>query len=190
MSVKKKLSFNPITGMFDYIVKHLTSGVTPGTYGSATQVPQFTVNADGHVTNVALQTINPTNLTYTTFTATADVTRTATTFAAIADMTSTPAAGTYLALWSAEVRMSNVNGRGEVALFVGGVQQTVFTRAIEMEVALLRGLIGTAIMENGAESIIGVLTFNGTQTAQVGFRSVDGQTITVGNRSFTLLRIG
>jgi hypothetical protein len=190
MSVKKKLSFNPLTGMFDYIVKHLPSGIVVGSYGSASQVPRFTVDANGHVTAVALQTINPTSLTFQNFTSTTDVTRTANTFAVVTSMVApTPAAGTYLVLYNAETRVSNVNGRGEVAMFVGGVQQTVYTKAIELEVALLLGVIGSSILETGASAIIGTVPVNGSQDIDIRFRSVDGQTITIGHRSLTVVRV-
>src|SRR5208282_124966 len=36
------------------VISHLPSGVTPGTYGDATHVPEFTVEGDGHVTAVTL----------------------------------------------------------------------------------------------------------------------------------------
>lgn len=38
-------------------ISHATSGVTAATYGSATQVPQFAVNATGHITGVTNVTI-------------------------------------------------------------------------------------------------------------------------------------
>lgn len=57
------------TGSLNTTISHATSGVTAGTYGSATSVPVFSVNATGHVTGVTDTTISVTTATkYTTCT--------------------------------------------------------------------------------------------------------------------------
>ena len=130
------------------------------------------------------------SLSYYTATGTSTLTRTAGTFTTVASMTHTPIAGTYLAIWSAQVRTGNASGQGEVAIFVGATQQTALTHQTELEVTIVLGLFGVANLTEGGGSIIGVVTANGTDAVTVQYRSVDRQTVTITNRSFTLLRIG
>lgn len=167
-------------------ISHANSAVSAGTYGSSTQIPQFTVDARGHLTNASNQTLN---IGHTYLSSTTVVSRTANTFTTINGMTTTPAAGTYLCIYSGEARMSNLNGLGEISFFVAGTQQSATTRAIEIEVALLLGLIGSSIVETGASISVGIFTVNGSQTIDVRYRSVDGQTISIGNRTLALIKV-
>lgn len=126
---------------------------------------------------------------YYSATGTSTLTRTAGTFTTISGMTHTPASGTYLAIWSGHIRVSDVSGNGEVAIFVGGVQQIPLTHGIELEVTVALGIIGVAKLTEGAGNIIGIVSVNGSQVVDVRYRSIDGQTVTITNRSFTLLRV-
>ena len=126
---------------------------------------------------------------YYSATGTSTLTRTARTFTTVAGMTHTPLAGTYLAIWSGQVRTGNASGAGETAIFVGATQQAALTHQTELEVTIILGLLGIANLTEGAGNIIGVVTANGTDAVTVQYRSVDGQTITITNRSFVLLRI-
>lgn len=130
-----------------------------------------------------------TSLAYHVVTGTSTLTRTANTFTTVSGMTVTPIAGTYLAIWSGQTRLSNLNGRGETAIFVGGTQQTHLSHESEIEIALLLGLIGTAIMTEGSSNIIGIVTTDGTQAVDVRYRSIDGETMTITNRTLILLRV-
>lgn len=130
--------------------------------------------------------------TYLYKTGTSTLTRTASTFTTITDMTtsgSTPVAGTYFVFFRADIEVGDLNGQGETAVFVGGTQVTELTAQIELEVALLLGIIGTARLKIGAGSLMGVATVNGTQDIDVRYRSVDGQTVTITNRSFLIVRV-
>lgn len=126
---------------------------------------------------------------YYNATGTSTLTRTAGTFTTVTAMTHTPLAGTYLAIWSAQVRVGNASGQGEVAIFVGATQQTPLTHQTELEVTVVLSLLGVANLTEGGGNIIGVVTANGTDAVTVQYRSVDGQTVTITKRSFTLLRI-
>lgn len=126
---------------------------------------------------------------YYSATGTSTLTRTAGTFITVTGMTHKPAAGTYLAIWSAHVRTNDVSGNGEVAIFVGGIQQTPLTHGIELDVTIILGALGVAKLTEGAGNIIGVISVNGSQTVDVQYRSIDRQTVTITNRSFVLLRL-
>lgn len=124
-------------------------------------------------------------------TGTSTVTTTSSNFSTVSGMSiANPSAGTYLAVWSADVQTGSVNGQAEVAVFVGGTQQTSLTRQTQITVALLLGIIGTCYVREGGSNIIGPVTVDGTQTVEVKFRSVDGTTQTIRNRGLTLIRIG
>jgi hypothetical protein len=58
LSALAPINFNPGTGQ----ITHLTSGVTPGTYGSSTQIPIVTVNDKGHITGMNTASISSTFL--------------------------------------------------------------------------------------------------------------------------------
>lgn len=63
ISATVPILYNNVTG----VISHQASGATPGTYGSTTQIPVFTVNATGHITSIsqvaATTTALSTNLT-------------------------------------------------------------------------------------------------------------------------------
>lgn len=127
---------------------------------------------------------------YYSATGTSTLTTTSTTFSVVSGMTMTPVAGTYLVMFSADVEARNVNGQGEVQIFNGGSAVTGTNRQIELEVALLLGLIGTARLNIGAGCLFGVVTANGTNAIDIRYRSIDGQTITITSRAMFAFRIG
>lgn len=126
---------------------------------------------------------------YYNATGTSTLTRTAATFTTVNGMTHTPEAGTYLAFWSGQVDVTNTSGQGEVAIFVNGVQQTALTHQTQIVVTVVLGVLGAASITEGGSNITGIVTANGTDVVDVRFRSVDGRTITLSNRSFVLIRV-
>lgn len=122
---------------------------------------------------------------------TSAVTTSSGTFSVISSQTITPAAGTYLVIWSGSFAVINgANGSGELAIFLGGTQQTVTTRTAGINVALLLGLIGTSTVNPGGDSSICILSPNGSQAIDVRFRSISGDTIQASRGNLILLRIG
>lgn len=123
---------------------------------------------------------------------TSAVSTTSSTFSMVDSLTLTPSmAGTYLVLWSGNVRTANgANGNGEVAIFSSGSQITDSTRSVNINVALLLGIIGTSTINNNAGSITTVTTVNGSQAIDVRFRSTSGDTVTADRGRLTVLKIG
>lgn len=130
-----------------------------------------------------------TSLLYYSTSATSTLTSTSSTFATVGSMTLTPIAGTYLIMFSADIETGSVNGRGELQLFNGGTAVAGTNRELELEVALLLGLIGTARIRAGASCFFGIVTANGTNAIDVRYRSVDGQTITIKSRAMIAIRV-
>ena len=121
---------------------------------------------------------------------TSAVTTTSSTFAQVDGLTLTPPAGTYIAHWSGNVAVtSGANGTGQIALFIDTTQQTVSTRSFGITVALLLGLIGTATTQPGGGESSMPLTVNGSQSINVKFKSVSGDTCQATQGILYLVRI-
>lgn len=124
-------------------------------------------------------------------TATANATTTSGTNSVISGMTLTPVAGTYLVLYSGTIGTSDVNNSGEVSIYTGATQVTHTVRVTGINVALLLGLIGTSTVNEGAGQTQAVVTVDGATAISVQFRRTVGSgTITVGQRSMIILRVG
>lgn len=117
------------------------------------------------------------------------ISTTSSSFSLVRGMFYTPPAGTYYFSWSGDVSVTNTSGQGEVAIFVGGTQQTALTRQTQITVTVVVGVLGVASSQEGASNITGVITVNGSQVIQVKYRSVNGQTVTIKNRTATLIRL-
>lgn len=172
-------------------ISHATSGVTSGTYGSASQVPQITVNNTGHVTGVTLQNINPLNLTYTIDRSNGSFSTTSSAYSIITGMQRTPAAGTYLAIFNGNVwTTGGGTSSGNVSFYLAGNPVASSSRQIEISVALLLGLIGTATSRPSAGTIIDIITADGSQQIDVRCNAASGTTYCNDNRTMILIRIG
>lgn len=142
----------------------------------------------GHVQAAIEEAKN--TMTYYSTSFTSAVTTTSSTYSVISAQTITPAAGTYLVIWSGSFAVtSGANGSGELSVFMGGTQQAVTTRNAGINVALLLGLIGTSTTNPGGDSSISILSPNGSQAIDVRFRSVSGDTVQAARGNLILLRI-
>lgn len=108
--------------------------------------------------------------------ATSTISTTSGTFSVVGSMTLTPVAGTYLCMFSADVKIGNVNGQGEFQFFNGGVAISGTNRQ-------------TSRLNVGAGCFFAVVTANGTNAIDVRYRSVDGKTVTVTSRSMFMLKV-
>lgn len=119
------------------------------------------------------------SVTNDTASATADDTTTSVTDVLMVGMTLTPAAGTYLVLWSGSI-VNSANGaeRTWISYYVGGSQVTATERSI-----------GTAGGAYSASSVQAAVTVNGSQAIELRWR-VAGGTSTVRSRRLTILKIG
>ena len=130
------------------------------------------------------------SLSYYSVTGISILTRTSAVFTTVSGMSITPASGTYLVLWSAQTRLGTVSGQGEVAIFVDTNQQTALTHQSELDVTIVLGLLGVANATEGGSNIVGIISANGSQAVTAQYRSVDGQTMTISNRSLVLIKVG
>jgi hypothetical protein len=125
-----------------------------------------------------LLTMNPIALT-----ATANTSTTSATFSVITGMTTTPAAGTYLVLFSANCNTTGANTNGDIQLHVDAVAVGETLRNVGNTASFGTTTVSVSI------SFQAVVTVNGAQAVDVRFRENGGGTFNVSNRGFYLIPI-
>ena len=167
---------------------NLPDVVTAQTTGSASKSSVIGSDAKGRVITQSEVNIRPVELNYLSATATAEVSTTSATFATITGMSHTnPPAGTYLAIFSANIysaRTSAVSGEYQVFIDTTPVDHTL--RKVQYNAVAL----GSTTLGGG--QICSPITVNGSQTVSVRMRvTATGSSSTAycKERSFVLLRI-
>jgi len=146
---------------------------TAGTYGSATEYPVITTDAQGRVTTVTTIATRPDPYSIQ---ATAAASSTSATWATIASMTNTPVAGKYVVSFSCNASI-NTDSNGDIALYIGGTQVAVTLRTISCNVS--GAGVGIGISTLHFKTLINV---NGSQVVDVRFRENGGGTLTIEER--------
>lgn len=147
---------------------------------AATSISTSTTNTEGASTSFArADHTHAVSITNSEVTATADDTTSSATDTLMVGMTSTPAAGTYLVMWSGSI-VNSANGaeRTWVSLYLGGSQVSATERSI-----------GTAGGAYAPSSTHAVISPNGSQAVELRWR-VAGGTSTVHSRRLTFIRLG
>jgi len=146
---------------------------------AATSISTSTTNAQGASTSFArADHTHAVSVTNQEVTATADDTATSLTDILMNSMTVTPAAGTYLVMWSGSI-VNSANGieRSWISLYLAGSQVSATERSI--------GTSGGAFVPSMTQAVI---TVNGSQAIELRWR-VAGGTSTVHSRRLTLLKL-
>lgn len=112
--------------------------------------------------------------------ATGTITTTSGTYSTMSGITTTPAAGTYLAIFSCNASIST-DSDGDIALHIAGVEQLVTRRNMSVNT----GTVNTAI--GGEIGFMTLITVNGSQIVDVRFRENGGATMTVNRRELILI---
>jgi hypothetical protein len=146
---------------------------------AATSISTSTSNAEGNATSFARSNhTHAVSITNVEVTAIADDTTASLTDVLMNSMISTPAAGTYLAIWSGSVTNSaNGTERLWISLYSAGAQVSATERSV--------GISGGIFMPTSTQAVI---TVNGSQAIEVRWRAAGG-TNTVHNRRLTLVKL-
>lgn len=113
-----------------------------------------------------------------------NLTTTSLTDVVVTGMTITPAAGSYLVLFSTFLRHSNGNATINMSIYVGGVQVATSNRQAIPFVGAL-----SAITQSMPLAINEWITVDGTQAIDVRWKTSTG-TATAGAGTFTIVKLG
>lgn len=162
--------------------RHLPSGADP--LATAAPVDTGTANSIGVAESFSKSDhVHKTVVANTSATATADTSTTSATYVLLDSMTITPAAGTYLAMFSSSGNGSATGSDMEYTIFSGGAQVTHSERNLNF---------GGGNNVNGTDMGMhsqAVVTVNGAQAIEVHYR-VNTGTFTVHERSLILIKLG
>jgi len=150
---------------------------TAGTYGSATQVPVVTTDAQGRVSGVTLATVSP-SITQQEISATSNTTTTSSSYVLLSGMTVTPAAGTYLCFFSTTLHTSNLTViSAYFTFYLDGTQVTHTERRID-----------TYASYDIPVATQGIMTVDGSQAIEVRWRRTGG-TNTAYQRTLNIIKV-
>lgn len=156
--------------------------VTAGSYGSASQVPTYTVNAQGQLTAAANVTI-PTSI-FQEVSATSSATAGTGADAVLTGMTITPVAGTYMAWFSCDLNSGSAGAVLSLSIYVGGTQKSDSLRKV---MPFAGGTLTSGSQRVGVATN-GLVTVNGSQAITIEWSASSG-TVTAAARTLNILKV-
>ena len=158
---------------------------TAGTYGSATQVPVITTDAQGRVSNVTLATVSAVaTIQFFKETTTASFQTNSTSYVAISGMTITPPAGTYRVDSRAIVGATSNSRTVYTAVYI----DAGIVNSTESFFFVRTGGANILTSDNGTVSSFEEITVNGSQTVTLQWRT-SGGTAQITNIGLWLTRL-
>ena len=177
LSGSSPISYSSVSGL----ISHAASGVTAGTYGSATAVPVVTVNAEGHITGVSTSAISG-SITFTGDVTGAGTTGSTTTLTLA---NSGVTAGTYTKV--------TVDAKGRVttgASLASGDLPTYTGTLTSGQVTTALGYTPPQPTGTGASGTWGINISGGIITSAASGTGVNFAYATVGSDDFARIRAG
>lgn len=151
--------------------------------GSATSVSTSSANAEGSAVNLArADHTHAVTVTHSEATATAAATTTSTTDTQITGMTLTPAAGTYLVMFSTWATHNTNNATISFSIYAGNAQVAPSVRTIIPRVS-------NTVITQMAVATQAIVTVNGSQAIEARWSTTSG-TATANQRTLTIVKLG
>lgn len=155
--------------------------ITQAPTASAVSLSTSSANAEGTASSLArADHTHAVSITNSEATATASTTTTSATDGLVAGMTLTPAAGTYLAMFSTTASHSSTGATISFSLYAGGAQAAASVRTIIPRPTNATNQIAVATQ--------GIVTVNGSQAVEVRW-STSASTATANQRTLTLIKL-
>lgn len=141
----------------------------------------------GNAAILALNSAGALDTSYLSSTSTASTSSSS--FSLVGGMTITPPSGDYLVFFGAKANTSGVNAQSEYGIFIDGVIVAETKRELSCTLSLL-GIITISLNTIGVEArTSSKVTVNGSQSIEIKFRSVNGVSVSFGEKSLTIVRV-